>query len=172
MSQVKYSIALEQCCSKIDDCPVYKHKHETEAPYVPWCQYYSWDGKHYPSRPEYFIGPKLENMYKILGDGSPEELKELQDKCWRLAENVTSVLAEYTSINMPMTIYNEIKCLKDYYTKGNVDFHDWLLLHAELRLNIIKLIKVTDLKDKADEEMRLKKEKEASKKKLVTEFTY
>ena len=140
-------LALELSCSEIKHCSLMEEKTWTDSSCKAWCEKFSWNGKDFPSKPEFFTKNQLRKVVETLGDGDKEELKE---KSWQYAEGVVSLLEEYNNILLPKLLKDSLEKLQEYSKDETVSYLDWLNMFADLRVGIRTFLKILEKMDEKE----------------------
>jgi hypothetical protein len=140
-------LILELSCSEIGHCSLMEEKTWTDSSCKAWCEKFSWNGKDFPSKPEFFTKSQLRKVVETIGDGDKEELKE---KSWHYAEGIMDLLKEHDDMLLPKLLKDSLEKLQKYSEDKSVSYLDWLNMFADLRVGIRTFLRILEKIDKKE----------------------
>jgi hypothetical protein len=140
-------LILELSCSEIGHCSLMEEKTWTDSSCKAWCEKFSWNGKDFPSKPEFFTKSQLRKVVETIADGDKEELKE---KSWHYAEGIMDLLKEHDDMLLPKLLKDSLEKLQKYSEDESVSYLDWLNMFADLRVGIRTFLRILEKIDKKE----------------------
>jgi hypothetical protein len=102
----------------------------TDSQCKAWCEWFCWDGKTYPSKPEFFSKSQLRKVVETLGEGS---IVKVSAECWNYTEGLLELLKEDSDIILPKNLRDSLEKLHQYSDNSEASFLNWYNLLADIR---------------------------------------
>ena len=135
---------FENSCSNVNACSLLKENGFDDSICKGWCEQFSWDGKTFPSKPEYFTKNQLRRVVETEGVVSEETLYSIKCECWSYMEEVSQLLLDHKEVTLPTLLFESFNKLKKFTDDGQESPLEWVEIYAEIRSGIRNFLKILE----------------------------